>query len=186
MWQNINRHVLVVWHSFGVLASAFAFFSLVQKNVLTLDVAVSLIILIAAWLVAHIFDANGWYSRNLLIITNIERQFLTEQDLSAVHYFFGSQKENTGLIGHMQVQLWFSIGIAGSVLMYHFNARILPVLRSTANSIDLGRLSPYILVIMAIFLLRRFWIEQEKSYKALLEKSPGIRVEDDAELSILV
>src|SRR3546814_2866580 len=46
---------------------------------ISLDVAASLIILLCAWLYAHMLDAAYWYNRNLVIIANIERQFLLDR-----------------------------------------------------------------------------------------------------------
>jgi hypothetical protein len=81
MWSNINRHIVVIWQSISVLLGAFAVFALVEKKVISLDVASVLMVLIAGWLVAHVVDANYWYNRNLAIIANIERQFLNATDL---------------------------------------------------------------------------------------------------------
>src|SRR5690348_12295057 len=78
MFNDIDTHILVVWQSVGVLVGAFAIFALTEKQVITLDVAASLIILIAAWLIGHLYDASYWYNRNLVIIANIERQFLRQ------------------------------------------------------------------------------------------------------------
>ena len=86
MMNDINRHIVVVWQSVGVLVGAFAAWSLVEKNVISLDVAATLIIIIAIWVVAHVYDAAYWYNRNLCIVANIERQFLTKKDLKEVHY----------------------------------------------------------------------------------------------------
>jgi hypothetical protein len=71
MWTNINRHILVVWQSVSVLVGTLAAFALVEKKVISLDVACALVVLISAWLVAHTIDANYWFNRNLAIISNI-------------------------------------------------------------------------------------------------------------------
>lgn len=181
MWQNINRHILVVWQSVGVLAGAFAVLALVEKNVMSLDIAVSLIILIAAWLVAHVFDASGWYDRNLLIIDNIERQFLTQQDLHDVHYYFGEHSGGRKPIEHLQVQLSFGIGIAGLVLLHHFLTRVVPGIGSPISNFDPPRALPYVTTAIAGMLLYRFWGKQCESYRELLAKSPGIKVETKEE-----
>ena len=81
MFNDINRHIMVVWQSVGVLISAFAIFALVEKNVISSDIATSIIILLCAWLYAHLVDSGYWYNRNLAIIANIERQFLKKEDL---------------------------------------------------------------------------------------------------------
>src|SRR5688572_26301844 len=92
MFNDINTHVLVVWQSAGVLVTAFAILTLVEKDVVSLDVATALVVLIAGWLLAHLHDAAYWYNRNLAIIANIERQFLGQGDLRDIHYYWGSHR----------------------------------------------------------------------------------------------
>src|SRR6266511_2529460 len=87
MFSDINRHIQIVWQSVGVLASTFGILvgilALFEKQVpiglanALLDVATALIMLIVGWLLAHVYDASYWYNRNLVIIANIERQFLS-------------------------------------------------------------------------------------------------------------
>lgn len=70
---DINRHIVVVWQSVTTLVGAFAAWSLVEKNVISLDIAVTLIVGLSAWVLAHVYDAAYWYNRNLVIIANIEK-----------------------------------------------------------------------------------------------------------------
>ena len=177
MWQNINRHILVVWQSVSVLAGAFAVLALVEKSVISLDIAVSLIILISAWLIAHVFDASGWFNRNLVIISNIERQFLTRQDLHDIHYFFEGHREDRRPIEHLQVQFWFGIGITSLVLLHHFLTRVTPGIGSPISNFDPPRALPYVTTIIAFLFLRNLWKKQREQYKKLLEKSPGIEIQ---------
>ena len=93
LMNDINRHIVVVWQSVGVLFGAFAVFALVEKKVISLDIAASLIVILCAWVIAHVYDAGYWYNRNLVIIANIERQFLRRSDLHDIHYYFGEQKD---------------------------------------------------------------------------------------------
>ena len=68
LMNDINRHIVVVWQSVGVLFGAFAVFALVEKKILSLDIATSLIVMLCAWVIAHVYDASYWYNRNLVII----------------------------------------------------------------------------------------------------------------------
>src|SRR5690554_1590058 len=120
MFNDINRHIMVVWQSIGVLVGAFAIFALVEKNVISLDIATSIILLLSAWLVAHLFDAAYWYNRNLAVIANIERQFLLKSDLKEIHYYFGSHRQKNKMIEHLRIQLSLGAALAGLVLLYHF------------------------------------------------------------------
>src|SRR5579859_5541016 len=89
MFNDINTHILVIWQSVGVLIGSFAVFALSEKGIIPIDLAISLVIILASWLMAHLYDASYWYNRNLVIIANIERQFLQKDDLRQIHYYFG-------------------------------------------------------------------------------------------------
>lgn len=64
MFSDINRHMTVVWQSVSVVVGAFAIFALVEKQILPVDVAVSLMVMLCAWLYAHMLDAAYWYNTN--------------------------------------------------------------------------------------------------------------------------
>src|SRR5438876_1465761 len=104
MFNDINTHILVVWQSAGVLVAAFAVLALVEKAIVSMDVATALLALIAAWLLSHLEDASYWYNRNLVIIANIERQFLRPSDIREVHYYFGKHRAVGKMIDHLRIQ----------------------------------------------------------------------------------
>src|SRR2546428_12872293 len=93
----------VVWQPAGVLVGAFALFALVDKGTLNIDVASTLLTLIASWLIVHIYDANAWFTRNLVIVANIERQFLRPSDEREIHFFFTKHREPGDVVGHFRV-----------------------------------------------------------------------------------
>src|SRR5262245_4404379 len=127
LMNDINRHIVVVWQSVGVLFGAFAVFALVEKQIVSLDIATSLIILLCAWMVAHVQDASYWYNRNLVIIANIERQFLRQSDLKEIHYYFAEHRRSGRMITHLRIQLWLAVGVSLLVLLIHFVTNGLPV-----------------------------------------------------------
>ena len=145
MFNDINRHIMVVWQSIGVLIGAFAIFALVEKNIVSLDVAVALIVLLTAWLVAHLLDASYWYNRNLVIIANIERQFLTKDDLQKIHYYFGAHRPKNRMITHLKIQVALGAGLAVLVIGYHASIRVIPGLSSPLTAFELSRCLPYLL-----------------------------------------
>jgi|ERR1051325_5592577 hypothetical protein len=102
MWDNINRHLTVVWESAAIIAGAAALFALTEKGVLSPDITSTLIVMIAGWSVLHAFDANGWYNRNLAIIANIEREFLALGDDKRIHYFFRRHRSHK-LLEHLKI-----------------------------------------------------------------------------------
>lgn len=81
MFADINRHMTVVWQAVSVVVGAFAILALVEKDIIPIDIAVALIVVLCAWMYAHMLDGGYWYNRNLAMISNIERQFLVKSDL---------------------------------------------------------------------------------------------------------
>jgi hypothetical protein len=179
MFNDINRHILVVWQSVSVLVGAIALLALAEKNVLPVDIAISLIVLLGMWLLAHLYDASYWYNRNLVIIANIERQFLTVGDLNDIHYYFSSHRKYK-MISHFQVQYALGIGIVALVMAYHFFTRVLPGFGSGLDLFDPLRTLPYLTALGAVLFLVVFAIKKDESYREFLANSPGVPVPEEA------
>jgi len=177
MFNDINRHIMVIWQSISVLVGAFAIFALVEKNVISLDLAATIVLLLCAWLIAHLFDASYWYNRNLVIIANIERQFLVSTDLKDIHYYFGSHRPKNKMIEHLRLQMALGIGLGAIILMYHFLDRVTPGLSSSLDKFDPIRCLPYIFVLIAICYLYKQKNDSEKKYQEFLRNSPGIPID---------
>jgi len=177
MFNDINRHILVVWQSIGVLVGAFAIFALVEKEVVSLDIAASIVLLLSAWLIAHLFDAAYWYNRNLVIIANIERQFLCRYDLKDIQYYFGAHREKNKMIEHLRIQMALGIGLGGIVIIYHFVERILPNISESVSNFDPIRSLPYILIIFAFGYL--YWLKKhcKEKYEEFIKNSPGVDID---------
>jgi hypothetical protein len=122
-FNDINRHLTVIWQSVGVLLGAFAVFALVEKGILSFDLAAALVVLLSLWLVAHVHDASAWYNRNLVIIANIEREFLRSADLKAIHYYFASHRKPGSMISHLKIQRALGYAVLALVLVYHLSNR---------------------------------------------------------------
>lgn len=177
MFNDINRHIMVVWQSIGVLVGAFAIFALVEKKVVSLDIAASIVLLLSAWLFAHSIDASYWYNRNLVIIANIERQFLEKEDLKAIHYYFGAHRPNNKMIEHLRIQVALGGGLGGIVLVYHFIERVLPGIDAPWSNFDPLRSLPYLIVIAALIYLFRLKNRTKIKYQEFIDNSPGIEVD---------
>src|SRR5713101_733047 len=93
IFHDIDRHILVIWQSLSVLIGGLAVFALAEKQIISLDMASALVVLLVAWAIAHVYDAGHWYDRSIAIITNIERQFLKPTDLREIHYYFESHRK---------------------------------------------------------------------------------------------
>ena len=172
MWGNINRHILVVWQSLGFLAGTFTLFALVASKAVSLDLASTIIAGTTAWFLAHLVDANYWYGRNLAIIVNIERQFLSASDLRLIHPYF---KEHRGhsVLDHLAIQASLGIGLWTAAMVYHFGYRILPGIGSPWSTLDPIRSAPYIASAIGLGLLSVFLKKQRNRYEQFLRDAPG-------------
>lgn len=177
MFNDINRHIMVVWQCVGVVIGAFAIFALVEKHIISLDIASSIILLLSAWLVAHLFDAAYWYNRNLAIISNIERQFLIESDLTEIQYYFGAHRKDNKMIEHLRIQLALGVGLGLLVLLYHFVDRVMPGFSAPWSNFDPVRTLPYVVVIAAFIYLTKVKKDTNKKYQEFIGNSPGKNVD---------
>ena len=178
MWDNINRHLTVVWEAAAIIVGAVALFALTENGVLSLDIASTLIVTIAGWAVLHAYDANGWYNRNLAIIANIERVFLKSEDDRNIHYFFRGHRKFE-LIEHLRIHAFLGGGFGVLTLLYHFSARVWPGFGAPWSNFEPQRALPYLAgvsVLVAVVLFRRHYAEK---YKQFEEKSPGMSLPVD-------
>jgi hypothetical protein len=175
LMADINRHIMVVWQSVGVLVGAFAVFALVEKKVLSLDIATSLIVLLCGWLYAHLLDASYWYNRNLAMIANIERQFLNVSDLREIHYYFGSHRPNK-MFTHLRIQADLGIGLSVLVVLIHFFVRVAPGINEPIANLELQRTLPYLTLGAMAFYGYQLKSHRDTSYQEFLKNSPGIPI----------
>jgi hypothetical protein len=180
MFANINRHILVVWQGVAVLVGAVALFALVEKEILSFDLACSFFVLLIGWFVAHVIDASAWFNRNLAIMTNIEREFLSDGDLRLIHYYFGKHRPQNRMISQFGIQIAFSLSLAILVLGTHLVIRILPGFTLTFSHFDWKRGLPYIVLLVTTRYLFTFWRKTKRDYAELLENSPGRSVDISA------
>jgi hypothetical protein len=176
MFNDINTHILVVWQSVGVLVGAFAIFALADKGVLSIDVATTLIVLLASWLLAHLQDASYWYNRNLVIIANIERQFLVNSDLRDIHYYFGEHRPKNRMISHLQIQYALGVSLAIMMLALHLVTRVIPGLSAPWSNLDPQRALPYVVFVAAGVYLAGLARKKRDGYAEFVLNSPGASV----------
>jgi len=176
LWNNINRHITVVWQSVGILAGAFALFALVEKHTLSFDWACSLMLLMAGWVVAHTYDANAWFNRNITIVANIERQFLRPEDAKEIHFYFTEHRASGDMLDHFKVQKTFGITVGILILLYHFVTRVVPGFGQPWSNFDPNGAVPYVVSLGVVLWTLRFKSDRQKKINSLLEKSPGTNV----------
>jgi len=178
MFADINRHMTVVWQAVSVVVGAFAILALVEKDIIPVDIAVALIVVLCAWMYAHMLDGGYWYNRNLAMISNIERQFLIKSDLVEIQYYFGKHRSKKNrMISYFRVQAGLAIAIAGLVILFHFLTRILPGLREPWANFEPTRTLPYLTVAAAIWVCWRFAGDRQDAYENFLSNSPGLTID---------
>ena len=172
MMDDINRHIIVVWQSVGVLFAAFAGLALVEKQVIPIDIGITLIVIVCAWVIAHVYDASYWYNRNLVIIANIERQFLRHSDLREIHYYFGVHRRTGAMITHLEIQRGLALAVAGLVLLYDLIVVVLPTLSLAASIRWLGTF-PWFGLAGMLWVWHWSRRKAKKRYATFLTNSPG-------------
>jgi len=173
MFNDINRHIIVIWQSVGVIIGAFALLSLGIRDIIPIDLASALIVLLAGWVLAHVYDAGYWYNRNLVIIANIERQFLSRDDLNEVHYYFGAHRPKNKMMTHLGIQWALGLGVAVLVLLYHFLTEVLPGFGQPITSFEPLRTLPYLFGLVVFVYVANLREKRLSDYDEFLKNSPG-------------
>lgn len=177
LFNDINRHILVIWQSVGVVVGAFALFALAEKNILPFDLGVALILALIGWLFAHLYDAAYWYNRNIAMVANIEKEFLADEDLKKIHYYFGKPRPKNAMLTHLKIQRFLGLLIAFVVLLFHFLGRVLPGIGVPWSAFDPMRSLPYVIILPIVIYLVRLRRNRNKSYQEFLKNSPGRKVD---------
>lgn len=179
MFNDIDRHHKIVWETMGVLIGAFAVLALVEKNIISIDMATGLIVLLACWVLTHVYDSNYWYNRNLVIIANIERQFLVKDDLKNIHYYFGKHRDKYSIQTSLKIQRYFCWAVIFLFIIYHFSHSIIPGFKFELKfeNIRLEKIIPYVALILGMVFVG--WIKSKRveDYEEFLQNSPGIDVD---------
>lgn len=180
MFNDIDRHHKLVWQVIGVLIAAFAVFTLTEKKIISLDIAVSIVVLLATWVIAHVYDSNYWYNRNLVIISNIERQFLLKSDLNDIQYYFGEHRSSNSIQSSLKIQLYFIWGLIILFIAYHISERIIPgfTWELSWEHVSISRALPYLCLGIS-YLRLVLWIKSKRirDYNEFLQNSPGIHID---------
>jgi hypothetical protein len=172
--NHLNRHVLLLWQCVALLGGAYAAFAFQEKNVISIHLATAIALLLCGWFCANVFDAYAWFDRNLVIITNIERLFLEQQDSSLVHNFFLKHREARDMVQHFRIQLFLGVMIAVIVAIVHLFKQVIPSLKIPDGVFDAEVALPY--VVLAISLGYCAYIRHRviKKAIALRASSPGL------------
>jgi len=174
MFSDINRHLTVIWQSVSVVVGAFALLALSEKGIVPVDVAISIIVLLCGWLYAHMLDAGYWYNRNLVIIANIERQFLHTSDLKEIHYYWGGHRSSKNkMITHIRIQSYLGISLAVLSLLFHIFTRVWPGISEPFSNFNPIRALPYMSAVGAFMYCAFLSKNRDKAYANFVRNSPG-------------
>lgn len=179
MFDDIKTQTQILWQAVTVVIGSFALLSLVEKAVLPLDVAAALLCVLAAWLCTHTINASYWYNRNLVIIANIERQFLQQTDLRHIHYYFGKHRKKGSMETSIKLQFGLGVCVGLMVTLYHFSTRVVPGIDEPLSQFELVRALPYGALVASLVWCVWIWQDRNKSYTEFLINSPGVEVNTD-------
>jgi len=177
MFRDIDQHYTIVWQSAGTVFASFAIIALSEKQLIPIDLGVSILVIVFSWLFLNVIECSYWYNRNLCIIANIERQFLTKADLKDIHYYFGKHRPNNRMNSYLETQAYLGGILAILVLLYHFIARVLPNLSQPWTSFDPLRSLPYVMSAAALLVILRRHRHRLEDYNNFVRESPGIPVD---------
>jgi hypothetical protein len=179
MFNDIDRHINIVWQPITVLVGSAALLVAGTQQLISIDIAVALVILLVGWLIATIYDSSYWYNRNLVIIANIERQFLRQSDLTEIHYYFGAHRRKQSMLTHLRIQWLLALGIGLISLAYHIVSQRLSLfcwISNHSSGCPVEVLIPYVVVGAAIWGYVVKW-QRGKSYENFIKNSPGIKID---------
>lgn len=178
-WNNINRHISVVWQSVSVIVAAFAIYAGVAQKMISLDIASTLLVTLCGWVITNGFDASGWYNRNLAIIANLEAEFLWAEDATCIHPYVGKHRPPGKPVTHFWIQIALAINTWLAVLGFHASESLLPDLR-VDGQLQLRTTLPYVLTIFSIgiiLLVRHSVTTNERKFSS---QSPAGRMRSTA------
>lgn len=170
LWNNINRHIVIQWEAITALVATAAVFALVEKAIISFYSAAIVAVVATCWVLAHAIDASHWYNRNLLIIRNIERTFLSQQDVRGIHYFFNGPPR-ASMITFLRIQcamaaLLLALTLVGNTL------RI--VLSPPPRGIEWAlALAPYAIAASCLIYVVLLHKSRAKAFDDLSANSPG-------------
>lgn len=172
---DINRHIVVVWQMVGVLAATVVGFVLAEKQGVPTAYAAILVIVVTAWVVEHLYDSNYWYNRNLVMITNIERVFLTPKDVDHIHPYFSEHRKKSSFLTHLNIQKNYAYAILALTTIYFISHSVIPTWEWGGNP-DLVKWIPFALLVWFVDRNATLRAKYEKKYADYLAISPGIDV----------
>lgn len=165
-FNNINRHIVIVWQTISILAASFVSILLSEKYDISIWISSILLIVYIVWMISHIIDAEHWFKRNLHIITNIEKNFLKKDDLELIHPYINNDVKHETMIESFRIQIFFACTIWIFILLYLFYKA------SITSSMGLF-FSYFCISVILSLILNAYHENNANKIKTLVKNSPG-------------
>jgi len=177
VWDDIGSTIKVIWQSIVILLGVIATIIFTKANIVPITTTYTIAMIAIAWILAHVENAAYWFNRNLVIIANIERQFLNEDDSEQIHFYFTAHRP-AKMVPHFQLQYWFLIMMALCLLLYYSTAKLLPFFKkfpnpSISHYIFSSVYFPYITAMIGILFICYFRNKNIEKYNEFKKLSPG-------------
>lgn len=165
-FNNINRHITIVWQSVSVLVASFVSIIISEKYEIPIYLSYILLSIYITWMIAHLLDSNTWYRRNIHIVTNVERYFLSKKDKKRLHPFFTEHLKPDKIIDTFRIQIYFAYAIW--VISFGY---VVYKLVEVTNLSYLCASSFFTLI--CIFILYTYHKKNVQNIEQLIKDSPG-------------
>jgi hypothetical protein len=174
MWNNTTRHITLIWQPIIVIFAtigAIMAAEIKDLNFVAISIFISLAYLVIGWFLAHVHDSSGWVNRNLVIISNIEKQFLEAKDEIEIHPYFNSDPKKREMIEHFQIQYFLGLTLGVAVTFYYV-WKIIQNGFCFVNEIYI----PIVGFLIASIYVYKIRQRVKESFENLIRKSPGKRI----------
>ncbi len=176
LFNNIDRHISLSWQSISIVAAFLTSFILTEKFKVPSFITVFFLIIIITWTIARLIDAEHWYERNIHIISNIEKIFLTEDDdAKNIHYYFTKNRTKKNKLESVLIQS-FASTMLWMIAVGYYVWRIPKSIKENLHVFDVN-IETGVLMSFSVILAILLYIYRQKNLKSiekLRTRSPGL------------
>lgn len=176
LFNNIDRHISLSWQSISIVASFLTAFILTEKFKVPSLITVFFLIVVIAWTIARLIDAEHWYERNIHIISNIEKIFLTEKDDDKhIHFYFKYNRTKKNKLESVLIQS-FASTILWMISLGYYVWRIPKSIKENSYMFDPSQEIIFLITfsVMVAILLYIYSQNNIRAIETLRTKSPGL------------
>lgn len=172
--KEIDRHFAFAWQAVSVFAASIVAILTATETITGVPayIALSLYVVLVSWGIDTIIDSYFWYNRNLVVIANIERQFLDARDATEIHYYFLTHRPVNKPITFFLNLLVFLVTMPMLVILFYF------WIPASLGKYDFYRnvpsYIPLIVLAIAVLSVRASAHKRNVHYKDFLRESPGV------------